>query len=299
MTWMLLLPSAVFAAEPKHPSDSQILLLRHQDSRLANFFGRDLRQADLTRNSDGSFLYFQDGNKFEIDVFATNGLIKTIGIPSQETFINDAGEIIAWKKDADYYFKNGTVLHRPKPGWEDIKASIVRTDGRNFYLKDGTVTNSIFFPTHQLWMEYSGKFCVHEVGNIESIYEIGTKTNRLITTQTNFWIWPRLPCIFLLNGEIFLFGQRSKPQDKGLSILVFSPQGTNCVLKKDLFLPDVDRIKDMDFSSERIIAVHPRDYIGDVFYLYDLSNETRKRIGTGYAKAIFLQSGLKDKVIKK
>lgn len=299
---LLLLPTvglavflAVKSAEPKPHSNSQILLLKYEDSHLASFFGHDLRQTTVTRNSDGTSLYFHDEKKSEIDVFNTNGFVKTIALPSRKAFINDAGEVVAWEQHPDFYFKNGTVLRQPKPGWEDIKDSVVRTSGGKFYLKDGTVTDFKAFPMHTLSVEYSGKFCVYEVGDTESIFEIGDKTNRLVATQTNFSIHPWCKCIFSFNGKIFLFGQRREPRDKTLRALIFSPQGTNYALEKEVLLPDVFVIEDMDFSSERIIADHPRDYFGDIFYLYDLSDGKKKRIGTGYSTAVFLRKELKEK----
>lgn len=268
-------------------------MLKSQDTQLSNFFGRNLQRTRLARNSSGTALYFYE--KSNIHIFATNGFVKTIKTDFKKVFVDDTGDIVAWQRDGDYFFKNGAIFPRPRPGWDDIKSSVVRTEGGTYFLRDGTVTDFRAFPSHSLSVDYSGKFCAYEIADRVSIFQIGEETNRFLFTQTNFVINTHRPSLFSVNAKLYLFGRRRVPYDRRLWWLSFSRTGTNYVLEKEIRLDGVSSIADVDFSSDRVLAVRGRDILKDVFYLYDLAKQKRKRIGTGLADPLFIRRELKDK----
>jgi hypothetical protein len=268
-------------------------MLKWRDPQLANFFGRNLQEAKLARNSSGTALYFYE--KSNIHIFTTNGFVRTMKTDFREAFLDDANELVAWEKSGDYFFENGTVFPRPRPGWDDIESSIVRTKAGKYFLKDGTVTDFRAFPSHSLSVDYSGQFCLYQIADRVSAFQISQETNRFLFVQTNFFVNSYRPSIFSVNGKLYLFGEKLVPYDRHLWWLFFSSTGTNYVLEKETRLDGVSSIADMDFSSDRVLAVRGRDILKDVFYVYDLAKQKRKRIGTGSGAPLFIRRELKDK----
>ena len=289
-------------------TNSEPLLLKWDSDRLEKLVGRELYEPRVQRNSDGSMVLLfetaKTGSGTTIRVISTNGVANLIDAPSGECFLNEQNQLVAWRehqnKRGDYRFKNGTTLPYPHPGWRDIAPLISHTQGGKLYLKDGTVTDSRHYPTHKLSVDPSGRCCAYLVADTVSVYLIGEKTNCRVFVATNFWFKDARfgPSIFLQNGRIYLFGNNWDDSTRSLKYFVLSPQFPDRVVK-EASIPGVKGIEDMDFASERIIAVKPHDVpFSDVYYLIDLNTGKRTTLGRRFFTALFLDPSLQKFIMR-
>ncbi len=211
---------------------------------------------DITRNSDGTELRFFNGKNKKSLIVSCYGLVKEIDIPSDDVWLNDKYEVLAWLDKGKVYYKNGTSEYPPFMADERADPSGI------YFMKDiaspinkdislGTTINSIEKPDVAL-----------------------AKVMRLLGER-----------IFSKDDKVFIFGNYFDTRDKQRDLYIFQKKGNDLIQIDKLIIqrpeksPAPFNVDDFSPWTDEVLFTDVHDFGRSEWYVYNLRTHEMKKIG--------------------
>jgi hypothetical protein len=281
------------------PAPSNFAVWSFATEELLKLSGCQSRSFRLRRSSDGAFFYVvetsDDGCVLHIVEGASPSQAVTLAY--EDAFLSDEKEIICWQINGDFHFRNGAVIRKPMPSWEDISGTVSMTKGGVYYLKDGSVTDFRKYPHFRLWVSPGGQYCLFLVGDKASIYRIESSSNQLIIELDDFYAHGgSVSTVFGTANDVYVVGFERSRMKGGPIFWHFRKSSNEYALYRKVSLKGIDSVSDVDYAGQTVLGMKWSDLFRNKLISFSLIKQKSSRIARGVNGAMFIAPEVRDEI---